>query len=114
MIKTEKTVYDEREESDGKRVLVMRLWPRGISKDKVDIWIKDLGTEKELIRKWKAGRMTWAEFTRAYNASLKGKGKMLKELATESRNGTVTLLCGCKDKARCHRSLLKRAVLKYA
>lgn len=58
MIKTEKTIYDKREESDGKRILVMRLWPRGVSKDEVDAWIKDFGTEKELIRKWKAGKVT--------------------------------------------------------
>jgi uncharacterized protein YeaO (DUF488 family) len=108
MIKTEKTVYDRREESDGKRILVMRTWPRGVSKDKVDVWMKDLGTEKELIRRWKSGKVTWAEFTRAYNASLKGKEEALKELAAESRSRTMTLLCGCRDEAHYHRHLLKR------
>ena len=114
MIKTEKTVYDKREEWDGRRILVMRTWPRGISKEKVDLWLKDLGTEKELIRKWKAGKVTWAEFARKYNASLKGKERVLKELAAESRNGTITLLCGCRDEAHCHRHLIKQAVQKYA
>ena len=51
MIKTAKTVYDKPESSDGKRILVMRLWPRGVAKDKVDVWLKELGTEEELIKK---------------------------------------------------------------
>jgi uncharacterized protein YeaO (DUF488 family) len=102
MIKTEKTIYDKREESDGKWILVMRIWPRGVSKDKVDVWMRDLGMEEELNRKWKAGKVTWAEFTRAYNASLKGKEETLKELAAESRSETITLLCGCRDEVRCH------------
>jgi len=113
MISTEKTVYDKKEESDGKRILVMRTWPRGISKERVDVWIKELGTEKELIRKWKGGEVTWAEFARAYNASLRGKEEALRKLAAESRTGTITLLCSCRDEAHCHRSLLKKAVQKY-
>ena len=113
MIRTDKTVYDKRDDSDGRRILVMRTWPRGISKDKVDVWMKDLGTEKELIKKWKAGRVAWAELARSYNASLKGKEEVLRGLAAQSRSGTITLLCGCRDEAHCHRSLLKSAVERY-
>jgi len=113
MIRTEKNIYDEPESSDGKRVLVMRLWPRGISKDRVDVWMKDLGTDLELIREWKAGKLTWDELSKAYNASLKGKDDILKELARESRKGTITLLCGCRNEMRCHRVLLKRAIQKF-
>ncbi len=112
-IKT-KTVYDAPERSDGKRVLVMRLWPRGVSKGKVDLWMKELGTERDLIKKWKTGEMPWDDFARRYDASLKGKEALLRELAEESKDGTMTLLCGCADEARCHRSLLKRAIERYA
>jgi len=62
MIKTAKTVYDKPESSDGKRILVMRLWPRGVARDKVDVWLKELGTEKELIKRWKSGKISWKEF----------------------------------------------------
>ncbi len=113
MIKTEKSVYDTPEASDGKRVLVMRTWPRGISKDKVDLWLKDLGTEKELIRRWKSGKVSWNEFSKEYKASLKGKEPLLRELAAESKRGTATLLCGCRDEAHCHRRLLKEELLRY-
>ncbi len=109
-IRIEKSVYDKPEPSDGRRVLVMRLWPRGISKDKVDEWVKDLGTDRELIKKWKGGKITWERFAVEYRKSLKGKEDLLRRLAAESKAGTVTLLCTERDAARCHRSLLKAAI----
>jgi len=111
-IKTEKTVYDKPEPSDGVRVLVMRLWPRGISKGKVDLWVKEVGTEKELIKLWKAGKLTWKEYSKRYVASLKGTESILDDLAARSKRGTVTLLCVEKDADRCHRSLLKHQIEK--
>jgi uncharacterized protein YeaO (DUF488 family) len=59
LIKTDKTVYDKPEPADGVRILVTRIWPRGISRDRIDLWIKDVGTERELIRMWKEGRIDW-------------------------------------------------------
>ena len=72
MIRIEKSVYDSKEASDGTRILVMTLWPRGVSKDKVDLWLKELGTPRELIRKYKSGEMTWPEYAKEYRRSLKG------------------------------------------
>jgi uncharacterized protein YeaO (DUF488 family) len=110
MIRIEKSVYDKPEPSDGKRILVMKLWPRGISKDKVDLWMKDLGTDRELIRKWKDGKISWDRFAAEYRKSLRGKEDLLTNLAEESKAGTITLLCTDKDASRCHRSLLKSAI----
>ncbi len=110
MIKIEKTVYDEPEPSDGKRILVMRIWPRGVSKNRVDLWVKDLGTDRELIAKWKEGKISWEKFASKYRKSLTGKEDTLRKLAAESRVGTITLLCTDKDPGRCHRSLLKAAI----
>ena len=110
MIRIEKSVYSPPEPSDGKRVLVMTLWPRGVSKDKVDVWMKELGTPRELITRYKAGRVSWEEFRREYLLSLKGKEEALRKLALESKKGTVTLLCTEKDPAACHRSILKGAI----
>ena len=109
-IKIEKTVYDKPDPADGLRVLVMRTWPRGISKGKVDVWLRDLGTEMELIHLYKDGKVTWTEYSRRYLASLKGKEGMLRDLAAKSKKGTVTLLCVEKDPDRCHRSLLKKQI----
>jgi len=110
MIRIEKSVYSPPEPSDGKRILVMTLWPRGVSKDRVDAWMKELGTPRELIRRYKSGGMTWKEYAAAYRKSLKGKDELLRRLADESKGGTVTLLCTEKDPATCHRSLLKEAI----
>ena len=109
-IRIEKSVYDKPEPSDGKRILVMKLWPRGISKDKVDLWMKELGTDRELIRKWKDGKISWDRFAADYRKSLRGKEDLLMNLAQESKAGTITLLCTDKDPSRCHRSLLKSAI----
>lgn len=114
MIKTDKTVYDKPERSDGKRILVMRIWPRGISKDKIDVWMKELGTEKDLIKKWKSGKISWEDFSKEYRKSLKGKEDELQQLAKQSKEGDITLLCTDKDPARCHRTLLAKEIEKYA
>ena len=112
-IRIEKTVYDKPEPTDGVRILVMRLWPRGVSKDKVDLWIKEVGTEKELIKLWKAGKLTWKEYSKRYVASLKGKESILEDLAARSKRQTITLLCVEKEAGRCHRSLLKQQIEKH-
>ncbi len=114
LIKITKSVYDKPEASDGERILVMRIWPRGVSREKmrIDKWMKDLGTEKDLIKKWKSGKVSWKEFASDYRKSLKGKEKLLQELAEKSKKGDVTLLCTDKDPARCHRSLLAQEIEK--
>ena len=110
MIKIEKSVYSPPEKSDGRRILVMTLWPRGVSRDKVDVWMKDLGTPRDLIKRYKSGKMSWKEYAAAYRRSLRGKEELLRSLAKESEKGTVTLLCTEKDPGSCHRSLLKEAI----
>ena len=105
-----KSVYSPPEPSDGKRILVMTLWPRGVSKDKVDVWMKELGTPKELIRRYKGGEVSLADFKSEYRKSLKGKEDVLRKLAKESRSETITLLCTEKDPSSCHRSVLKEAI----
>ena len=113
MIRVEKTVYDKPDDSDGKRILVMRIWPRGVAKYKIDTWIKELGTPKDLVRKWKAGSVTWDSFSEEYVKSLKGKEELLKDMAEQGEEGTITLLCSCKDANHCHRSLLRKVLMKY-
>lgn len=108
-IKT-KRVYEPAEPGDGTRILVMRLWPRGIKKSHVDRWLKELGAELSLIKAWKAGKISWPEFRRRYLAGLKKPvaQAQLRDLKAQARQGRATLLCACPDEARCHRGLLKR------
>ncbi len=107
-----KRVYDAPARGDGLRVLVMRLWPRGIRRGAADLWLKDLGADVANIRAWKAGRLGWPEMRRRYLAGLKREpaAGALKRLRALARRRTVTLLCSCRDAARCHRGLLQRAL----
>jgi uncharacterized protein YeaO (DUF488 family) len=114
MIRIQKSVYDPAEPSDGKRILVMTLWPRVVSKDKVDVWMKELGTPRDLIKKYKGGSIGWPEFASEYKKSLMGKEEILRRLAAESKKKTITLLCTEKDPTVCHRSILKAAIEEKA
>jgi uncharacterized protein YeaO (DUF488 family) len=107
-----KRVYDKPARSDGTRVLVMRLWPRGIKKSAVDLWLKDLGAEIVNLRAFKAGRIGWPEMRRRYLAGLRREpaASALKRLRAMAKHGRVTVLCSCADAKRCHRSLLRAVV----
>jgi uncharacterized protein YeaO (DUF488 family) len=104
-----KRVYDKPQRKDGTRVLVMRLWPRGIKKSAVDLWLKDLGAEVSNLRAFKAGRIGWPEMRRRYLAGLRREpaASAFKRLRSMARRGRVTVLCSCADPKRCHRSLLR-------
>ncbi len=90
----------------------MRMWPRGVRKEAVDLWLKDVGTTRELIKEWKVGKIRWAQFEKRYLNGMKGElqRKLITEIAGYARKGPITLLCADKDANRCHRSLLKKLV----
>ncbi len=106
---TTKRVYEPAEKRDGLRVLVMRLWPRGITKTSVDLWLKELGADVANLKAWKAGRLDWAEMRKRYLAGLKEPpaAASLARLRALALERPVTLLCSCQDEARCHRGILK-------
>lgn len=110
-----KRVYEPKEPTDGTRLLVMRLWPRGIRKSHVDGWLKELGAELPLIKAWKGGRISWPEFRRRYLAGLKKPAAraQLRELRVRAKKGRVTILCSCPEETRCHRGLLKRLLTRH-
>ncbi len=94
-----KRVYDEAVASDGSRILVDKLWPRGLSKEKakVDVWLKDIAPSDEL-RKWFGHEPEkWNEFRRRYFEELKGKKEAVGVIVEKSRSGAVTLLYGAKE-----------------
>lgn len=94
-----KRIYEPSAKSDGFRVLVDRLWPRGISKEnaKLDLWLPEVAPSTKL-RQWFAhDPMKWAEFQRRYQAELKGKKELVAELKGRAKQGTVTLLFSAKD-----------------
>ena len=94
-----KRVYDPPEASDGVRVLVDRLWPRGLAKDKakVDRWMKELAPS-DALRKWFGhDPAKWAEFRKRYAVELRDSRELIKELAATARRGRVTLVYAARD-----------------
>ncbi|MDD3857828.1 MAG: DUF488 domain-containing protein [Methanoculleus sp.] len=107
-----KRIYAEPSADDGTRVLVDRLWPRGVSKEeaKIDRWEKDLAPTNEL-RKWFGhDPAKWEEFLRRYRAELEGKEELLARLRQEATDGTVTLLYAAKDEEQNNAVALKRYI----
>ena len=94
-----KRVYEEPKESDGTRILVDRLWPRGLTKERarVDVWLKEIAPSNEL-RKWFAhDPKKWMEFQARYKDELKAHAEQLTQLKQEAGKGPVTLLYGAHD-----------------
>lgn len=96
-----KRVYEQPEASDGKRILIDRLWPRGLSKEKaqLSIWMKEIAPSDELRRWFGHDPEKFAEFRRRYEAELKaGEAKeKLAELHALAREGHVTLVFAAHD-----------------
>jgi uncharacterized protein YeaO (DUF488 family) len=94
-----KRVYEEPAKADGTRILVDRLWPRGLSKEKaqVDLWLKDVAPSTEL-RKWFAhDPAKWTEFKTRYRAELKHRKEQIDLLKQATARSPATLLYGAKD-----------------
>lgn len=102
-------VYDAPSPGDGARVLVMRKWPRGVRKERVDLWLRELGPEEDLMHAFLGGRVAWPDYRVRYLAGLERPAARpaLDEVGRLVERGPVTLLCWCQDPERCHRSLLR-------
>jgi len=107
MVVWTKRIYDPPSPEDGYRLLVMRLWPRGVSKAAVSAWEKDLGPSRDLLMSYRAGRLGWDDLAARYREEVSAREELLARYRELGRRETLTLLCSCQDEARCHRSLLK-------
>ncbi len=94
-----KRAYDSPSDDDGYRILVDRLWPRGISKEKakVDFWPKELAPSTELRRWYGHDPEKWSEFKSRYFAELDGNPELANELLEYVLKGTVTFIYSSKE-----------------
>jgi uncharacterized protein YeaO (DUF488 family) len=108
-----KRIYEAPSSQDGTRVLIMRYWPRGIRKGKVDVWLRELGPVIPLLRAFLDEEITWAQYVPRYLAGLRRPEAQaaLAEVRRLARQGRLTLLCGCAHAPQCHRTLLQRHLL---
>jgi uncharacterized protein YeaO (DUF488 family) len=107
-------IYEPSKKHDGWRVLVDRLWPRGVRKEAahVDQWMKEIAPSTE-IRKWFGHKPErWAGFQKRYRGELAKKKELVETLrAMERKHGTVTLLFGAKDEEH-NQAVVLRDLLK--
>jgi uncharacterized protein YeaO (DUF488 family) len=95
-----KRVYEEAAKEDGYRVLVDRLWPRGMKKERanIDAWMKEVAPSDSLRKSFCPDVKKWPDFQKRYRAELKRKTDLLAELKRkEKEHGTLTLLFGARD-----------------
>ena len=109
MIKAVKRVYDKPAKEDGMRILVDRLWPRGLTKQKaaIDLWMKDIAPSTEL-RKWFGHDPDkWSEFRKKYLKELKANKDPVLVLKEHLKKGSVTLVYGARDQEHNEALVLK-------
>ena len=94
-----KRVYDPPSPNDGKRILIDRLWPRGLKKEdaKVDDWIKEVAPSTELRTWYGHDPKKWSEFERRFFSELQRRQDLVEGIVSASRKGTVTLLFGSRE-----------------
>lgn len=95
-----KRAYEIPTEDDGFRILVDRLWPRGLSKDKakIDLWMKEISPSNDL-RKWFHHEVPqWNDFKDRYFRELEGKEELVRFIVSKGKTGPVTLVFGAKNK----------------
>lgn len=109
-----KRVYEKPSRDDGKRILVDRLWPRGLTKEKasIDLWLKEIAPSTEL-RKWFGhDPAKWKGFQKRYRQELKSNKEQVAVLKEQAKKGIVTLVYGAKDEEHNEALVLKEWLSK--
>ena len=108
-----KRIYEAVSPAAGKRILVDRLWPRGVSKAQaqLDLWPKEL-TPSDALRQWyhEDIEQRWDEFQQRYQAELAGQQEALQQLRDLARQEKITLLTAAKNAGKNHAEVLKRVL----
>jgi uncharacterized protein YeaO (DUF488 family) len=107
-----KRVYDPPAPDDGKRILVDRLWPRGVKKEqaRLDAWVKEIAPSTGL-RTWFAHDPSrWKDFRDRYIRELRTKPELVRQLRQEAKEGTVTLVFAAKDCDHANAVVLKEVL----
>ncbi|SDP06622.1 Uncharacterized conserved protein YeaO, DUF488 family [Mucilaginibacter sp. OK268] len=109
-----KRIYNPADKADGLRILVDRLWPRGVTKERaqIDRWMKDIAPSTELRKQYHANPQNWAEFQHNYIAELRQSKEAINELVELIKtHDTVTLLYSVHDEQQNHAVVLREFLL---
>ena len=104
-----KRVYDEPSDDDGFRVLIDRLWPRGLAKDKaaIDQWCKEIAPSTELRKWFDHDPEKFVKFRKQYNAELDAHVDLISEILTTANGRRITLLYAARDREHNHAVVLR-------
>jgi uncharacterized protein YeaO (DUF488 family) len=104
-----KRAYDPPSKDDGCRILVDRLWPRGLRKAeaRIELWLKEIAPSTALRKWFSHDPARWEEFQKRYFAELDGRAAVVEELRKQTERGLVTLVYGAKDETHNHAAALK-------
>ena len=107
-----KRAYEPPSRGDGRRVLVDRLWPRGVSKERlaIDDWMKELAPSTGLRRWFAHDPAKWVAFQRLYRLELEARADLVDRLAREALAGRVTLIFGARDRTHNDATVLAAVV----
>jgi uncharacterized protein YeaO (DUF488 family) len=105
-----KRVYEQPADNDGSRILVDRLWPRGLTKEKakVDLWLKEIAPSTELRQWFGHEPKKWRRFRGRYETELRHNSDLIEMLKTKAKQGTITLLYGARDEKHNEALVLKQ------
>jgi uncharacterized protein YeaO (DUF488 family) len=108
-----KRVYEQPNNDDGIRILVDRLWPRGLTKEKasIDLWLKDIAPSTALRKSFGHDPQRWDMFKQQYIAELKRNGEQVSILKGHMRKGVLTLVYGAKDELHNEAVILKEYIM---
>ncbi|MDR8390705.1 DUF488 domain-containing protein [Aliifodinibius sp. S!AR15-10] len=111
-----KRIYDDPSEDDGYRVLVDRLWPRGVSKEaaRLNEWCKDIAPSTELRKWFDHDPEKFEEFAKRYKTELTGREEVVESLLDIAQQQRLTLLFAAKDEVHNHAVVLKEFLDTYA
>jgi uncharacterized protein YeaO (DUF488 family) len=105
-----KRVYEQPADSDGSRILVDRLWPRGLTKEKasVDVWLKEIAPSTELREWFGHDPEKWSRFRGRYETELRRNGPLIEMLTRKARQGPITLIYAARDEKHNEALVLKQ------
>ena len=115
MIKTKSIHRPVEKESDGLRVLITRWYPRGVKREKYDVWVRELAPSAELLKKYKNSEIEWTEFSKLLLIELQSNLDSIEAihaLHSKGNHRDITLLCHEKDGDPCHRHMVKNLIDK--
>ncbi|KAA3648026.1 MAG: DUF488 domain-containing protein [Chloroflexi bacterium] len=104
-----KRVYEKASPGDGYRVLIDRLWPRGVKKEEanIDVWQKELAPSHELRKWFQHDPVKWEEFKERYYVELEMQTQLVEELRSQAETETVTIVYAAKDEEHSNAQALK-------